>query len=78
MNIEAIRILADDADVAIDGPMLKFAELVIERCAIVAERCDDGDAVAVRIRDFFEVDDEFLDPLRALQITDHRTREPTY
>ena len=62
MNIEAIRMLADDANVAIDGPMLAFAELVIERCAVVAERCDEGDAVAVRIRDFFEVNDEFADP----------------
>ncbi len=62
MNIEAIRMLADDADVAMDGPMLKFAELVIERCAIVAERCDVGDDIAVRIRDFFEVNDEFVDP----------------
>ena len=67
MNIEVIRMLADDADVKIDGPMLKFAELVIERCAVVAERCegDDatrGDTIAVRIRDFFEVNDEFVDP----------------
>lgn len=62
MNIEAIRILAADADVAIDGPMLKFAELVIERCAVVAERCNDGETIAARIRDFFELDDESVDP----------------
>ena len=62
MNIEAIRILAADADVAIDGPMLEFAELLIERCAVVAERCDDGEMIATRIRDFFELDDELVDP----------------
>ncbi len=55
MNIEAIRALADDADVALDTSMLKFAELLIERCAIVAERADDA-AIAGRIRHYFEID----------------------
>ena len=65
MNIEAIRMLADDADVPIDGPMLKFAELVIERCAIIAERQDDGADVASSIRIFFELEDHASD-VRAL------------
>ena len=60
MNIEAIRVLAEDAGVAIDGPMLKFAELVIERCAIVAERSEHEAIVARRIRNYFEIaEDEF-------------------
>ncbi len=60
MNIEAIRMLADDADVMLDGPMLKFAELLIERCAIIAERQRDGAEVAMHIRSFFELDDQLF------------------
>jgi len=69
MNIEAIRLLADDADVSLDASMLKFAELVIERCAIVAERQGQS-GVALEIRGFFEIDDRkltidsFLKPCR--------------
>lgn len=57
MNVEAIRMMANDANVKIDHGMLKFAELIAERCAIIAERCPDGDEVADRIRDYFEIVD---------------------
>ena len=57
MNVEAIRMLANDANVKIDSAMLKFAELLAERCAVIAERCQVGDEVADRIRDYFEIAD---------------------
>lgn len=55
MNVDAIRMMANDADLKIDRAMLKFAELLVERCAVIAERVDDGEEIAERIRDYFEI-----------------------
>ncbi len=55
MNVEAIRMLANDANLKIDNATLKFAELLAERCAVIAERCGDGGETAERIRDYFEI-----------------------